>query len=71
MPANKYEMLTARGFIKILGWDAWDCDTVNIDVEIVGYDKSVIQETWYNVPRYVIPYLGIGVDARYATRTNI
>lgn len=71
MPANKDEMLTARGFIRILGWDAFDCDTVNIDVEIIGYDRTKTRETWYHVPRHIIPYLGIHVDARYVSPSNI
>ena len=65
MPASKDEMLTARGFIRVLGWDSFDCDTVNIDVQITGYDKSVIRETWYQIPRRVTKLLGIEVDATY------
>jgi hypothetical protein len=68
MSAASNEMLTARGFIRILGWDAWDSDTVNIDVEITGYDKTKNLETWYGVPRTIINYLGVDVDARYVNK---
>jgi hypothetical protein len=71
MPVNKDEMLTTRGLVRVLGWDAFDCDTVNIDVEITSYDYSKIRETWYHVPRHIIPYLGIHVDARYVSPANI
>ncbi len=70
MPASKDEMLTARRLIKVLGWNAFHCNTVNIDVEITSYDRIKTRETWYNVPRHIIPYLGNGVDARYVSPTD-
>jgi hypothetical protein len=61
-------LMTPRGLIRILSWDAWDSDTVNIDVEVIGYDSTNTLETWYNVPRTVVNYLGVDIDARYTNK---
>ena len=68
MAAVPGEMLTPRGYIKVVAWDSFASGFVNLDVRITTYDRKVSTETWYNVPTAVVnEWLGLQIDTTKTT----
>lgn len=64
----KGEMITPRGWIKLVSWDSFASGFVNLDVQITDNNYQRTTETWYNVPtQFVNEWLGLQIDT---TKTN-
>lgn len=69
MPAVSGEMMTPRGYIKVVAWDSFASGFVNLDVRITTYERIQSTETWYNVPTHIVnDWLGLQIDT---TTTNL